>query len=417
VRAHDLHSLRWELLTDPETGVYLALDERIRFVRTLDSANLTPIIGALRDELRALIVVSNPTNLGQFHLAEVDVDGEISRARKALGTIPTTVLGDDPDAAGRATLVNLAAQLRSAPQIVFLIAHGTVVGGVPYLWLENETGAADKVPGSTLVAMLSRLVRRPLLFTLLSCRSAGNGYGETLSALGPQLSAIGFPAVIAFQGDVAMSTVKGILPPLITELQRDGQIDRALAAARGALGLTQPWWQAVLWIQSEGALWQEQSHTDDQSNGDTLLEAIIQPHHDVIGTKIARFVGRESELIHIEKQIATLQPEGGYLLVQGRAGEGKSSILAMLILRDLIARSQVSVPQEWNNQTFRQFALSVGRDKLFYHFIPSDPGRDYQISLLRDINAQLALQYRLPSFYADSSSLPALKNFFYCSFE
>lgn len=48
-----------------------------------------------------------------------------------------------------------------------------------------------------------------------------------------------------------MSPVK-LLPTLITELRRDGQIDRALAAARGALGDKRPWWQAELWLRTDG---------------------------------------------------------------------------------------------------------------------------------------------------------------------
>jgi hypothetical protein len=58
---------------------------------------------------------------------------------------------------------------------------------------------------------------------------------------------------------VALSTVKILLPALITELRRDGRIDRALAAARVALEAKQrPWWQAVLWLRTDGRLWREE---------------------------------------------------------------------------------------------------------------------------------------------------------------
>ena len=250
-----LHALRWETLRDPETDQPIALHERVRLVRTLDSPDLTPVVIPPRPELRALVIVANPSNLGTFQLAEVDVDGEVARARAALGDIPTTILGDSPDR--RATLANIMAALRDEPQIVILVAHGTIPEGTSLLWLEREDGRTDTVTGSTFVEAIQRLSARPLLLVLASCRSAGSGYGDTLSALGPRLAGAGVPAVLAFQGNVAMSTVKTLLPTLITELRRDGQIDRALAAARGALGEQRPWWQAVLWLRTDGRLWEE----------------------------------------------------------------------------------------------------------------------------------------------------------------
>jgi len=256
-RADDLHALRWETLRDPDSCQPIALYERVRLARALDTPDLTPVTIPPRPDLRALVVVSNPSDLGTFNLAEVDVDGEVARARDALGGIPTAILGDHADAAGRATRANLADQLRNTPPIVLLVAHGTLRDGQTRLWLEREDGAADQVASTDIVAAIERLSSRPLLLVLVSCRSAGAGYSDTLSALGPGLARAGVPAVLGFQGDVAMSTVKMLLPSLISELRRDGQIDRALAAARAALGEAQPWWQAVLWLRTDGRIWVE----------------------------------------------------------------------------------------------------------------------------------------------------------------
>jgi hypothetical protein len=130
---------------------------------------------------------------------------------------------------------------------------------MPYLWLEREDGAVDHIAGAAFVSAVERLGVRPLFLALLSCQSGGRGYGDTLCALGPQLARAGVPSVLGFQGDVALSTVKILLPALITELRRDGRIDRALAAARVALEAKQrPWWQAVLWLRTDGRLWREE---------------------------------------------------------------------------------------------------------------------------------------------------------------
>lgn len=251
-----LHTLHWETLRHPVTGQPVALQERVCFVRTLDSADLTPVVIPPRPDLHALVVVANPSNLDDYGLAEIDVEGEVARARAALGDIPATILGDSPDR--RATLVNITAALRDGPQIVILVAHGTSPEDTPLLWLEQEDGVAEPIASDTFGAQVARLMTRPLLLVLASCRSAGGGYGDTLSVLGPRLASAGVAAVLAFQGNVAMGTVKTLLPTLITELCRDGQIDRALAAARAALGETRPWWQAVLWLRTDGRLWEEE---------------------------------------------------------------------------------------------------------------------------------------------------------------
>jgi CHAT domain len=254
--ADALQALRWELLRDPESDQPIALDERVRLVRDLASADLAPVTIPPRPDLRALVVVASPHGLADYGLTEFDADGEVARARAALGAIPTTILADHPEAAGRATLTDIAAQLRAAPPIVILIAHGQLADGLPRILLERADGAVDPLPGAELVATIARLASRPLLLILGACYSAGSD--NSLPTLGPALARAGVPAVIGFQGDLALSTVRTFLPALISELRRDGQIDRALAAARAALGAQRPWWQAMLWLRTDGRLWADE---------------------------------------------------------------------------------------------------------------------------------------------------------------
>ncbi|NTV99941.1 MAG: NACHT domain-containing protein, partial [Oscillochloris sp.] len=257
-RADDLHAIRWETLRDPQTGQPIALNERVQLVRAVDSADLVPVAIPPRPNLSGLVVVANPSNLSAFRLAEVDVDGEVARACTALGDIPTVVLGDHADAQGRATMARLVAHLRDDPAYVILVAHGTLRDGQIVLWLEQDDGRADQVVGTDLIVAIERLTTRPLLMVLVSCQRAVRGYSDTLSGLGPGLARVGVAAVLGFYGDVAMSTARIFLPMLISDINRDGQIDRALAAARVALARQRrPWWQPVLWLRTDGRLWQE----------------------------------------------------------------------------------------------------------------------------------------------------------------
>jgi hypothetical protein len=83
---------------------------------------------------------------------------------------------------------------------------------------------------------LGELPRPPRLAVLASCQSgemgSGADEGEAFAALGPKLAEAGIPAVVAMQGNVSMATVERFMPVFFRELGRDGQIDRAMAAAR-----------------------------------------------------------------------------------------------------------------------------------------------------------------------------------------
>ncbi|MEI7770245.1 MAG: tetratricopeptide repeat protein [Chloroflexales bacterium] len=333
-----LHDLRWETLHDPEKGQPIALHERVLLARTLDSPDRTPVVIPLRPALRALVIVSNPSDLERFNLAEIDVDGEVGRARAALSDIPVTILGDHAEAAGRATLANLAAQLRDSPPIVLLIAHGTLATGEPTLWLEQDDGTAHTVAGTDFIQAIERLAVRPMLLALLSCQSGGRGYDDTLRALGPRLAVIGVPAVLGFQGNVAINTLKTLLPTLLTELRRDGWIDRSLAAARAALGAQQPWWQAVLWLRTDGRLWAERQGTTLESAMERF-HAMPRDHvpppaplpelHRMPLIPNPHFVGRESDLRDLAVMLkgeGTNAVIGQAAAVTGMGGIGKTNL-------------------------------------------------------------------------------------------
>lgn len=270
-----LHSLRWETLRDPTRGDWLVASENVIFSRFLGSSGWERVQLRAQSELRALVVIANPQDLadGNFvvqnqTLTPVDVQGELQRARESLGDLPMDVLASDPAQPGQASLARLLAQLRQGYDILYLAAHGALLNrqpAGPYLWLENDDGTADVVPGANLIDPLKDLPvhLRPRLVALASCQSAGQG-GEArssdvqgaLAALGPQLSRAGIPAVIAMQGDVSMATIAGFMPVFFRELRRDGAIDRAVAAARSAIRQRPDAWMPVLTMRlRSGKLW------------------------------------------------------------------------------------------------------------------------------------------------------------------
>jgi hypothetical protein len=253
--------LRWETLRDPEDGRPLALAEELLLSRYLAGDDWRPVRPRPRSALRALVVIANPADLADYapggrQLAPLDVAAELERARAALGEIPVTALASG----GQASLERIVAALRDGYDILYLICHGALAAGEPRLWLEDERGLCQIVPGAALAERMRELRQPPVLVVLASCQSAGGpttADGGALAALGPRLAAAGVPAVLAMQGDIAIATMAAFAPVFFTELRRDGQLDRATAAARAAVADRPDWWVPVLFMRlRDGAIWE-----------------------------------------------------------------------------------------------------------------------------------------------------------------
>ena len=100
---------------------------------------------------------------------------ELAAARAGLGDIAAIELATR----GQVTLNNMAARLRDGYDILYLVAHGMLVDGEPWLFLEKEDGTADRVPGRELVTRIQELDDRPRLVVLVSCQSAGAGKDQS----------------------------------------------------------------------------------------------------------------------------------------------------------------------------------------------------------------------------------------------
>lgn len=274
----ELHNLHWETLFDPATfdpkngpadGTPLLTNENIIFSRYLTSLDWRPVRLQPQRDLKALVVVANPGDItSRWKMAEVKVEEELATARTGLGEIACTELADP----GTATLANLVQRLRDDMDILYLVAHGALIDGEPLLYLEDENGKTTAVPGRELVTRLRELPVRPRLVVLASCQSAGPGSSEltardggALAALGPRLAEVGVPAVLAMQGDISMETLRRFIPVFFTELGRDGQIDRAMAAARGVVRDRHDWWMPVLFMRlKSGRIWYTPGFGDQQ---------------------------------------------------------------------------------------------------------------------------------------------------------
>lgn len=256
--AQELHALRWELLRHPRTGALLATSEATPLSRFMVSRDWRPVKLRPKADLRVLVAVANPggERAARLRLAPIDVAAELASATAALAGLRLRTL-DAP-----CTHDRLLAALRDGVDLLYLVAHGTFNSrtGEPCLLLQGEDGDVERVGGDALAARVAELITPPRLVVLASCQSAGDGTPESgttaQATLAWRLGDAGVPAVVAMQGSISMATAGQLLPAFFRELQRDGQLDRAMAVARGLVRDRHDAWMPALYTRLEDCrLW------------------------------------------------------------------------------------------------------------------------------------------------------------------
>lgn len=278
--ASELHGLRWETLRDPSraNSGLLSTSEQIFFSRYLASASWRPVPLRAQAELRVLVAVANPSDISTFQLAPIERAHELAIAQSALAPLAPDVLHER----GPVSLDALVAALRTGYDMLYLVAHGRLVDGESYLFLEDAQGKTARVPGSALADCIDDLLHPPRLMILAACQSAGDEIlGPALTALGPLLAVAGVPAVLAMQGVVSVPTVEALMPAFFGALQDgQGQIDRALALARWQVRERADFWMPVLFMRlTSGRIWyrpgfNEQAHGPAEGKWDPLFSHI-----------------------------------------------------------------------------------------------------------------------------------------------
>lgn len=125
------------------------------------------------------------------------------------------------------------------------------------------------------------------------------------------------------------------------------------------------------------------------------LQKLLADHSAFIKSRLTSFVGRAKELAEIEQEIEAKLATGGYVTISGKAGQGKSSVVASLV------KTRLDSP------------IAGGQELLLaHHFIPFSPGADHQVELLRNLMARLILKYNLSPIYVASDSRASLRQMF-----
>jgi hypothetical protein len=171
--APELHRIHWELLCEPGTDSPIATNQNILFSRYLTSTDVRPSLLKSRDDMKALVLIANPSDLGTGKLpAKIDAAGELARARQGLKDIPITAFPKTDDGE-RATLNNIITKCSEDQyDILYLVCHGSFnESRDPMLYLEDEEGKTKRTSGRDFAVRLKELLHRPKLIVLLRVKA------------------------------------------------------------------------------------------------------------------------------------------------------------------------------------------------------------------------------------------------------
>jgi hypothetical protein len=256
-----LHSVRWETLRDA-AGAELLTGPDLWFSRYLASEKWDTVHSRAATGLKAMVAIASPIELetNPQGKAPIPIADEKARAEAALAGLNPIFLARVPGAQGTPTQADIIDRLKREDfDVLYLVCHGGILDGEPVLWLEDANGKVDSVKASTLIEAMARAENPLRLVVLASCESAGSEESaNALAGFGPRLAAAGIPAVIAMQGKITMETAKTFMSEFFQELMKDGQIDRAMAVARGAVvnDKRPDYWKPALFLRLlSGSLW------------------------------------------------------------------------------------------------------------------------------------------------------------------
>ncbi|HEY5141302.1 MAG TPA: CHAT domain-containing protein, partial [Methylococcales bacterium] len=333
----ELRKLYWERLCAPidadGTWNLLARDQRVPYSQYISTINDRPFPPIGRSDLRALVLVASPSNLGKYQLDPFDVEAAVSSVRKALGEIPCAVLANNIEGAiGPPTLEELSKQLTNAQEpytLLHFVCHGMLSqDGETALFWATEDNQLKQVTGTQLLEEIGCIGGQrnlPHFAFLCTCESAAPRAEGALGGLAQRLVRnLGMPAVVGMTRKVSVQTALALGQNFYQRLRASGAVDVALQEATAGLGNRPDITVPALFSRLGGTpLFSATDETIGKQYEGYETEAEVRK---VVGEyTLQPLAGRSKEQETINQFLA--QNASGVLLLTAPAGFGKSSLL------------------------------------------------------------------------------------------
>lgn len=334
----ELHTLWWECLSD-DTQMKKPLATRggTLISRFLSGGAVAPALPS--QGLRMLVVIANPSDLGQGKWAGVPrldeelETGIIQRALSGLeGVLDYEVLTQN------ASLSSIRQRLRDdGVNVLHIVAHGGFVEGADggpgkgVLLLENDDEETAAAEDEERLALLVDDLPGLRLVVLSACQSATRSSVDPFIGLAPTMLYSGVDAVVAMQDtigqDMARIFSEHFYRSLFTSREANGMVDAAMTIARDELFFktTQGGWDwaiPVLFMRGEGQLASPEAparhrETSQEASAPAAPAPVEEASAPVQPLRATDF--REARAPSSSKEIVLTGDQRGFLLDQLRA--------------------------------------------------------------------------------------------------
>jgi hypothetical protein len=241
----ELRGANWEQLCGPFDGTWqpLALNQRVAFVHLVDSRVIRRFQRPGRN-LRTLVVVASPADLGRYNLSPFAAQTFAEIAIPALQpNLQSLLIASTPNSTESPSLNTIYQRLTNEQYaLLHLVCHARVRydDGETILYLASEQNPeiVEPVTATRLIAQLALLPSNqglPYMVLLSACDTASRQADAGMGSLGRRLVAdLGIPIAIAMSQPVTVETAGLMSRAFYERLPIHGIPDRALVEASAA---------------------------------------------------------------------------------------------------------------------------------------------------------------------------------------
>jgi tetratricopeptide (TPR) repeat protein len=314
----ELGAIPWEYLYDELNDLFLGVSSETPVTRYIPVAE-PPRSITIHPTLKVLAVISNPVNLAERGLPELDAEKEKQVLSQALGEWEREGLVQ-LEFLDHAIASEIREKLRRyQPHIFHFIGHGAFQDDKAYLVIEDDDRRFRLITDRTfreffLGSDFTKLV------VLNACQSATTSSTQPMVGLAPNLVRRGLPAVVAMQYSIYDDTAIKFSREFYRTLALGFPVDTAISEARRGIYIDcgaekRDWGIPVLFMRApDGVILK-------------LTKPIARPLRLESIPGSGNFIGRQQELDEYQRRLDSQN----IVVIGGTAGVGKTMLGAHIV--------------------------------------------------------------------------------------